>query len=102
MYYYKSYTAIQNILLRGDNLNLLIDDIPINLQQMVDIIGMEKLVQLSKIYGGASLYIPMYKTLLIRDRNRKIVKQFNGKNGDFLRKKYNISYAQLRLLIKTG
>ena len=83
-------------------MNLLIDDIPINLKEMVDIIGMEKLVQLSKIYGGASLYIPMYKTLLIRDRNRKIVKQFNGKNGDFLRKKYNISYAQLRHLINTN
>ena len=83
-------------------MNLLIDDIPINLQQMVDIIGMEKLVQLSKIYGGANLYIPMYKTLLIRDRNRKIVKEFNGKNGDFLRKKYNISYAQLRHLINTN
>lgn len=80
---------------------LLIEDIPVHLQQMVDIIGMEKLIQLSKVYGGESLYIPMHKTLRIRERNRKIVKEFNGKNGYFLRKKYDISYAQLRSLVKS-
>lgn len=37
-------------------MNILIDDIPINLQQMVDIIGMDKLIELSKVYGGASIY----------------------------------------------
>ncbi len=81
-------------------MNILIDDIPVNLQQIVDIIGMDNLIELSKIYGGASIYIPMHKTLLIRERNRKIVKEFNGVNGEILRRKYNISYAQLRNLVQ--
>ncbi|WP_419749163.1 hypothetical protein [Terrisporobacter petrolearius] len=37
-------------------MNILIDDIPVNLQQMVDIIGMDKLIELSKLYGSASIY----------------------------------------------
>ena len=37
-------------------MNILIDDITVNLQQMVDIIGMYKLIKLSKVYGGASIY----------------------------------------------
>ncbi|WP_276629642.1 MULTISPECIES: Mor transcription activator family protein [Terrisporobacter] len=44
---------------------------------MVDIIGMDKLIELSKVYGGASIYIPMYKTLGIRERSTNIAKEFN-------------------------
>ena len=81
-------------------MNILIDDITVNLQQIVNIIGVDKLVELSKIYGGASIYIPMHKTLRIRERNRKIAKEFNGVNRESLRRKYNTSYAQLRNLVK--
>ena len=65
-------------------MNILIDNIPVNLQQMVDIIGMDKLIELSKVYGGASIYIPMHKTLRIHERNRNIAKEFNGVNGESL------------------
>ena len=52
-------------------MNILIDDIPVNLQQMVDIIGIDKLIELSKLYGGVSisfdnfisLYIPIISTI---------------------------------------
>lgn len=54
---------------------------------MVDIIVMDKLIKLSKVYGGVSIYIPMHKTLRIRERNRKIAKEFNGVNGESLKKK---------------
>ena len=37
-------------------MNILIHDIPVNLQQMVDIISIDKLIGLSKVYGGASIY----------------------------------------------
>ncbi|MCC3863458.1 transcriptional regulator [Terrisporobacter petrolearius] len=69
-------------------MNILIDDIPVNLQRMVDIIGIDKLIELSKVYGGASIYIPMHKTLRIRERKRKIAKEFNGVNGESHKKCY--------------
>jgi len=45
-------------------------------------------------------YIPMHKTLRIRERSRNIAKEFNGVNRESLRRKYNISYAQLRNLVQ--
>lgn len=60
-------------------MNILIDDIPVNLQQMVYIICIDKLIKLSKGYEGAR-YIPLHKTLRIRERNRNIAKEFNGVN----------------------
>lgn len=70
---------------------------------MVDIIGMDKLIELSKVYGGASIYIPMYKTLGIRERSTNIAKEFNWVNGESHKKCYNflwLSYAQLRNLVQ--
>lgn len=69
-------------------MNILIDDIPVNLQQMVYIICMDKLIKLSKLYGSASIYIPLHKTLRIRGRNRNIAKEFNGVNGESHKKCY--------------
>lgn len=43
------------------------------------------------------VYIPMHKILRIGEGNRKIAKEFNGES---LRRKYNISYAQLRNLVQ--
>lgn len=60
---------------------------------------MDKLIELSKAYGG-QVYIPMHETLRIHERNRKIAKEFNGVNRESLRRKYNISYAQLRNLVQ--
>lgn len=76
------------------------EDVPEVLHNLIDIIGMDKFVEVSRFYGGANLYIPMYKNLMIYDRNRKIVREYNGKNSDALRKKYNLSYAQMRHLLK--
>lgn len=42
----------------------------------------------------------MHKTLRIHERNRKIANEFNSVNGESLRRKYNISYAQLRNLVQ--
>lgn len=51
------------------------EDVPVSLHNLIDIIGMDKFVEVARFYGGANLYIPMYKNLMIYDRNRKIVKE---------------------------
>ena len=73
-----------------------LDDVPWDLQEMVNIIGMENFLKVCKFYGGSSLYVPLYKNLLIKERNRNIVKEYNGKNLDELRLKYNMSNTQLK------
>ena len=48
-----------------------LDDVPWDLQERVNIIGMENFLKVCKFYGGRSLYVPLYKNLLIKDRDRK-------------------------------
>ena len=76
-------------------------DVPWDLQERVNIIGMENFLKVCKFYGGRSLYVPLYKNLLIKERNRNIVKEYNGKNLDELRLKYNMSNTQLKRVMKS-
>lgn len=78
-----------------------LDDVPWDLQERVNIIGMENFLKVCKFYGGRSLYVPLYKNLLIKERNRNIVKEYNGKNLDELRLKYNMSNTQLKRVVKS-
>lgn len=76
------------------------EDVPVSLHNLIDIIGMDKFVEVCMFYGGTNLYIPMYKNLIIYDRNRKMMREYNGKNSEALRKKYDLYYAQMRHLLK--
>ena len=49
-----------------------------------------------KFYGGISVYVILYKNLLIKDRNNNVVDDYNGKNLDELRLKYGMSNTQLK------
>ena len=61
-------------------MDIQMDDIPYSLHQMVEIIGMENFLKICKMYGGYTLYIPVYNKVIMGDRNRKIVREYNGKN----------------------
>lgn len=59
-----------------------LDNVPFDLREMVELIGMENFIKVCRFYGRRSVYVPLYKNLLIKDRNRKIVAEYNGKNLD--------------------
>lgn len=81
-------------------MNIKDEDIPYNLHQMVEITGLDEFKKISKMYGGSSIYIPVYKKVIMGHRNRAIVKEYNGKNLDDLRKKYKISEKQIKNILK--
>ena len=76
------------------------EDIPYELHTMVDIIGWENFLDICKMYGGTLVYIPVYRKVVMGQRNRDIAKEYNGKNLDKLRIKYGISKTQLKQLLK--
>ena len=79
------------------------EDIPYNLHTMVDIVGSDNFLEICKMYGGTSVYIPVYSRVIIGDRNRRLIKDYNGKNLDALRVKYGISKQQVkRILAREG
>ncbi len=71
-------------------MSIRMEDIPYNLHGMVEIIGMDTFEELVKIYGGTLVYIPVYKRIIIPERNRKILEEYNGNNLEDLRHKYNL------------
>lgn len=76
------------------------EDIPYNLHTMVDIVGSDNFLEICKMYGGTSVYIPVYSRVIIGDRNRRLIKDYNGKNLDALRVKYGISNEYVRRILQ--
>ena len=55
------------------------EDIPYGLCAMVEIVGMEKFVEICKLYGGSTVYIPVHSKVTLAERNRQLIKGYNGK-----------------------
>ena len=77
-----------------------IKDIPENMINMVNIVGIVKFLEITKIYGGASVYIPLYKSIIRPARDRDIIKKYNGFNEKELAKMYNISVYNIKRIIE--
>ena len=58
---------------------------------LVDIIGEESYLEISKMYGGMSLYTPTYKSALRSARNREIARRYDGVNASRLASEYRMS-----------
>ena len=79
------------------------DNIPYDLHLMVEIIGHDNFLEVCKMYGGDKVYIPVHRKVMLGDRNREMVRLYNGRNLDELRVKYGISKQQVkRILAKEG
>lgn len=77
-----------------------LDEIPDNFHAMVEVIGIEKFLEISKLYGGINMYIPIYSSLIRVGRNREIIDKYNGLNVNDLAIKYGISVISVRRIIK--
>lgn len=84
-------------------MDILMEDIPYELHAMAEIVGIKQFEELSKLYGGTTVYIPVHRKVILGDRNREIVRLYNGRNIDQLRKKYSLTGQQIkRILIDNG
>lgn len=83
-------------------MDILMDEIPYNLHTMVEIIGMENFLKVTKLYGGANVYIPVHHKVTMGERNREIIRKYNGKNIKQLRMKYGITEVQLKKILEEG
>ncbi len=76
------------------------EDIPDNMISMVEIIGMDNFVEITRVYGGDILYIPSYKSLKKQVRNRKIKTEYDGRNSKELSKNYDLSVSQINRIVR--
>lgn len=47
---------------------------------LVETLGEDKYLDITRMYGGMSLYIPMYTSALRKSRNREIARRYKGVN----------------------
>ena len=76
------------------------EDIPDNMIAMVEIIGMEDFIEVTKLYGGDIVYISSYKSLKKQSRNREINMAYDGFNARELSQIYELSVSQIHRITR--
>lgn len=77
-----------------------IDDISESYRPVVEIIGVEKFIELSDYAKGDELYFPKIENIVAPARNRRIKAEWNGYNQRFLADKYNLTTKQIGNILK--
>lgn len=75
------------------------EDIPAEYRDIADSLGMESFLQLIRLCGGQSLYLPKLDSLEREGRDREIRARFNGCNYRALAAQFRLSERQVRKII---
>ena len=75
------------------------EDIPSSLQNIFEIVGAEKFLEIIGVYSGTMVYFPTNKTLKKGMRNRDIIRRYNGFNAFELAREYEISRSYVLWII---
>lgn len=81
-------------------MDLKLEDIPDKFHILIDIIGIDKFIEILKVYGGDSLYIPTYKSIIKIKRNEEIKTKFNGFNIREIAREYDISISHIKRILE--
>lgn len=77
-----------------------IDDISESYLPVVQIIGIDKFIELSDYAKGDELYFPKTENIIAPARNRRIKREWNGYNLKELAEKYNLTTKQISNILK--
>lgn len=76
------------------------DKINENAEVILELIGEENFFKICQVYGGGSVYIPTYSSVVRDKRNEDIVKRYNGFNVKRLASEYRLSENHVRRILK--
>lgn len=76
------------------------EDIADTYRPVVEIVGIEKFVQLSEYAKGDEIYIPKAENIVAPARNRRIRKEYDGYNIKDLADKYDLTTKQIANILK--
>ena len=79
--------------------NIRIEDIPKEYRDIVENLGMDSFLKLTRLCGGQNLYVPKMETLEREGRDREIRSLFNGGNYRALAIQFRLSERQIRKII---
>ena len=77
------------------------DDLPLELREIRDDLGMEVVQYLVECWGGASIYVPSLRRLRLNQLTDRVRREYDGSNEAHLARKYRVSRRVIRdVLIK--
>ncbi len=76
------------------------EDIAERYRPVVEIVGIEKYIEISRYAMGDEVYFPKPETLLAPARNRRIRKEYDGFNTKELAQRYNLTLPQIHAILK--
>ncbi|MDR3561883.1 MAG: Mor transcription activator family protein [Negativicutes bacterium] len=76
-----------------------IEDFPAAFQPIVNALGIPVALDLVRVSGGVSQYIPKYDALISQARDRIILKEFTGYNYRELALRYNLTEVWVRNIV---
>ena len=74
-------------------------DLPKELQVVGSVIGVAKVLELSRALGGGMIYVPKFDTLVRPAKYDAIRREFNGRNHRDLARKYGYSVRWIRFIV---
>ena len=77
-----------------------LEDIADSYRPVVEIIGVEKFMELCEYAMGNELYFPKAESVIAPARNRRIRKEWDGYNMKELAEKYNLTIKQIGNILK--
>lgn len=77
-----------------------IKDIDEQYRNIARLIGIKNFIELIKLLGGTSWYIPKVESVLSEARKRRIKKEYNGYNKRELALKYGVSERTVAYIAK--
>ncbi|MBQ8999786.1 MAG: hypothetical protein IJ086_14015 [Clostridium sp.] len=80
---------------------LLIEDIPIQYQDIAEFLGIDTFIEFCRYFGGSYIYVPNIKTFEAKIRDRDIiVMRNNGASIKSIAKKYNVTTNYVGKILK--
>ncbi len=75
-------------------------DIPERYWEVVRIIGIRKFAEMSSYARGEEIYFPKVENVVAPARDRRIKREYNGRNAKELADRYNLTVKQIWNILK--
>lgn len=77
-----------------------LEDIAEPYRLVVEMIGLKNVLKLSQYFMGDKIYLPKAERILAPARNRRIRREYNGRNAKELAKEYDLTTNQILQIVR--
>ncbi len=79
-----------------------VGDLPEKYREIAEVIGIDNLIKLSRVFGGSHFYVPKEDAIIKEKVHKTIFMEFDGTNKRQLASKYHVSESTVYNIVKNG